>query len=435
MNKYLRQEQMKITKVDIENFKGIDSLSFKPKLLNILVGRNNTGKTSILEALAMATDPDSIWRNYAEFPASIINYLANNSKISVSFSNGTKRTNDVLIERVGSQVLFDKMTDSVLENIMNYQEELKKMSGSSRYSARIKKVSSDSPKAEKTKLQESIKKVLASELNQEIIKKLTQECVTINVGNVKNLIVGEEFRSYQERITRLVYEELYGKKESLERYILRDFVLRTQYRNSELSKTDKVNEDNQTPIVEYIKEPMQYLKTTLKKGQGIQELALKIEEILKKDNIVQNLKRFDFTEIVLETIQGRKSVKFNRMGEGFQVLVAVLSILKLKENSRTVFLVEEPEVHMHPGYVSELVKNLAQISSSLNIQLFITTHSYDLIQSLIEGDYDNNLKEYLKENLLLLRLTKEDDSVIGESFFYEEAQSNISNLQLDLRGI
>ncbi|MCL5989671.1 MAG: ATP-binding protein [Candidatus Thermoplasmatota archaeon] len=426
---------MKIDEVSIENFKGIDSLRFEPRLLNVIVGRNNTGKTSILEALAIAMDPDFIKRNYPEFPSSIINYLVNTSRISVSFSNKTKHTNDVLIEKVDAQVIVDKMANSVLENIKSFQAELGKPSSSSRYLSNRFVLLSDLARDDIAKFQESIQTVLADQLTPEIVKRLSQECVAIKVGNEENLFFGEEFRSYQERLTLAVFENLYKKRYGAEKDILRRLVLGLRYRSAPILATDKTNERKRGPEIVYVKEPMQYLKRTLGKEQGIQELALKIEEILKKDKIVPNLIRFDFTEVVFETVQGRKSVKFNRMGEGFQTLVAVLSILRSIENPQTIFLIEEPEVHMHPGYVSELVKYLAQISASLNVQLFITTHSYDLIQSLIEGDYSSDLKEYLRENLLLLRLTKTDDLVIGESLFYEEAQSNISNLQLDLRGI
>ena len=72
---------MVIKEVGIENFKGIDSIKFKPKLLNVIVGRNNTGKTSIIEAIAMALDGTFLDENYSESPTSIINYLANSGEI------------------------------------------------------------------------------------------------------------------------------------------------------------------------------------------------------------------------------------------------------------------------------------------------------------------------------------------------------------------
>ena len=42
---------MQIKELKIENFKGISYLKFSPKKINLIVGRNNTGKTSVLEAI------------------------------------------------------------------------------------------------------------------------------------------------------------------------------------------------------------------------------------------------------------------------------------------------------------------------------------------------------------------------------------------------
>src|SRR3989344_8709689 len=42
---------MFIKNLEINNFKGISDLSFSPTKINVIVGKNNTGKTSILSAI------------------------------------------------------------------------------------------------------------------------------------------------------------------------------------------------------------------------------------------------------------------------------------------------------------------------------------------------------------------------------------------------
>ena len=37
---------MKIKEITINNFKGIDNLNIKPKMINLIVGKNNTGEIS-----------------------------------------------------------------------------------------------------------------------------------------------------------------------------------------------------------------------------------------------------------------------------------------------------------------------------------------------------------------------------------------------------
>jgi predicted ATP-dependent endonuclease of OLD family len=46
---------MKIQQVEIENFRGLESIRFEPdKLVNVIVGPNAIGKTTILEAVRLA---------------------------------------------------------------------------------------------------------------------------------------------------------------------------------------------------------------------------------------------------------------------------------------------------------------------------------------------------------------------------------------------
>lgn len=427
---------MKVNELSVENFKGIDSLTFQPRLLNVIVGRNNTGKTSILETLATMLDSDFIGKYYQETPSSIINYFVNSSRIDASLSNAITEQRRVIVERMNTQEILDEMTAGILENIGNIQFDLHKG-----YLRRTR-IGSQGVKALKTlvgmdasEFQDLVQTAVGDELLADIIKRLTQECVKVSRGESETFFFSESFRVTQENLTVAVLKKALGEQPEFDKGIISHSIFRYIFNPISRFRTYNISALPRDSNVTLVKEPLQYLQRILEKNKGNQELALEIEEILKEEKIVPNLLRFDFTEVVFETEEGKKSVKFKRMGDGFQALVAVLALLKSINDSQTIFLIEEPEVHMHPGYVRELVKYLAQVSASLHVQLFITTHSYDLIQSLLEEDSPENLRTFLRENLLLLRLTRSGDTVIGESIRYDEAQSDISNLQLDLRGI
>ena len=45
---------MKINKIEIDGFKGIGELAIEPKNFNVIIGKNNTSKSSLLEAIAYA---------------------------------------------------------------------------------------------------------------------------------------------------------------------------------------------------------------------------------------------------------------------------------------------------------------------------------------------------------------------------------------------
>ncbi|WP_337860655.1 AAA family ATPase [Ferroplasma sp.] len=158
-----------------------------------------------------------------------------------------------------------------------------------------------------------------------------------------------------------------------------------------------------------------------------------MEEIIKEDNLGPNLKRFNFYKLVLSGIP--EDVSINTMGDGFKVLNGLLlNIYNQPENS--VILMEEPEVHMHPGYINEFIRYLVYISKLSNIQLYITTHSIDLIHGFLETEnFPDEYYNFLKENLSILKLNKIDDEVVISKINYKEAYNSMSDLMLDLRGI
>ena len=91
---------------------------------------------------------------------------------------------------------------------------------------------------------------------------------------------------------------------------------------------------------------------------------------------------------------------------------------------------------MHPGYLRELATYLIEMAKSRNIQLFISTHSIDLIQDIlsIESLPEVN-QEFVKSEVSIFRLSRSQDTVILEGEEYSEAVENVEKLAIDLRGL
>ncbi len=83
---------MEIKEVKISNFKGITDLTFSPKKINIIVGKNNTGKTSILEAIyhTMEANPLKIQARYDSHLSSLININSKEAKVLLKMEGETK---------------------------------------------------------------------------------------------------------------------------------------------------------------------------------------------------------------------------------------------------------------------------------------------------------------------------------------------------------
>ena len=166
-------------------------------------------------------------------------------------------------------------------------------------------------------------------------------------------------------------------------------------------------------------------------------VAIEIQEIIKNENLLANLERFTFRSFVFNLEGVRQEIPLELMGDGFKDFIYIISRLLqcTKSKIKPVILIEEPEMHMHPGYIIEFVRYLINFSINNNLQFFITTQSEDLINSFLSEEIDKKLQNALKKELKIIRLTNADGANIIDTINYEDALENINTLYLDLRGI
>ncbi len=155
-----------------------------------------------------------------------------------------------------------------------------------------------------------------------------------------------------------------------------------------------------------------------------------IGDFLREKEIVDNLKTFDLDYLIFEDDGEKYSVPFDHMGEGFKTLVGVLWHLFDVEGSADVVLLEEPDTHMHPGYVRQLVYFLIDLAMEEDLQLFITTHNNDFLNDFFTENLKQEEREFLEEEFRLVQLQDGAADVMD----YEEAETQLKDLKLDLRG-
>jgi predicted ATPase len=80
---------------------------------------------------------------------------------------------------------------------------------------------------------------------------------------------------------------------------------------------------------------------------------------------------------VLSILLPHTSVEIDGLGDGARNALLYASILALV--SDTGVLIEDPEVHQHPGGLLTLLKFTLKMAKERNLQLFITTHSLELV--------------------------------------------------------
>ena len=108
-----------ITELSIHNFRAIRELTYTPKQINILTGRNNTGKTALLDAIALNVPGyiDSELENkIVEGPVDFITYGEKSTQILSNLNSVTIYPDGNELKKNHSDILTD-FFDKDFENI------------------------------------------------------------------------------------------------------------------------------------------------------------------------------------------------------------------------------------------------------------------------------------------------------------------------------
>ncbi len=408
-----------INRITIKNFKGINSLKFAPKKFNIIVGGNNTGKTSIIEAISICMNPYLLYNlSRNKYQNSVINYLSDKSTIKIDIEN-----NKVM------KLSFSKSTpDQILNLLKNDLSEL--FNRKDEVCVGIDK---------NVAIEKIIKGLDKNKIYQASLDSII---VLVNYSDHQIILAGESYRDLLTYSLSKLYDIYISKnaKDSIMHtsngdILENEYMMKHEYMITMLSNHHELSRKNS--LIKYKKDNVTFIKNALNSMEHInknQKLALQLENIIKHDNIISNLKGFNFDSLVLDTEDGDKEIPIESMGDGFKSLIYIFT--ELYENESNIILIEEPENYMHPGYIRELIHYIISIANNSEIQLFIITHSKDFLYMLTSDNAlaENDI-EFLKKELLILQLSRFKDDIILSNLDYNDAVSDMEDLLLDLRGI
>lgn len=77
----------------------------------------------------------------------------------------------------------------------------------------------------------------------------------------------------------------------------------------------------------------------------------------------------------------------HELGDGIKQIITIFYKMFEKRNETSIFLIEEPELNLHPGYQRQFIEILQNNKLFSKQQFFITTHSNHMIDSCL--DYNN----------------------------------------------
>jgi AAA15 family ATPase/GTPase len=390
-----------LNELEIHDFKGISSMKLNLKKITILVGRNNTSKTSVLQSIDLLYNHRN--RDFRRLGGnrllSLIKSGKNKATINGVEDNETKL--NISIEMATPEEILSDIRKRLTYFIRNN-----------------KQFSSQALIGKKEDIQA---KVMGEFLDTELIKNLT--ALRVIDGTTPNIIIpntsSHEVFETSFRIARKLKE---GHAINISPFILAEF-----FESNFSTHLDK----NVDTGVKFLKD----LESIRKRVDDEEDKRKQdqIEKYIVENKIVPDLTRLDFNYIIYKD---GSIVPFSYMGDGFKAIIGLLweYIPELLGDSSTkILLLDEPEIRMHPGFISELVHILIQLSQKKGVQILISTHSIDLINSLLELDYD---KEFLAKEVEIIQMQcLQNREVAFRTISYEKARELSGELSNDLRGI
>ncbi len=411
----------RIEELHVDGFKGLTDTDLEFGRLNVVTGRNNTGKTSLLEAIELGLEPERL-EGYGDQVGDLVNVHLDAALIELSLAKGQY-----------SLSLEFASPEEALEHAIN---------------ALVRTFSSTplSFVPEDVDLSDAIERVLRAELaniEAEEVPDIDRHVLNVSYGGVTFRLV-----IVDGKLTEMLLKREDEIRASLE----------SEFSNSELEEWHK-----QSPVDDvfdyvltrrgpfhfaefYLESPegpndvrfIEQPKTTSHPDSSDDENAaikkVEIRDYLNEHEITPEpgvtVEDFDFDVIVFEEEGERYQVPYDFMGDGFKTIVGILWQFVGEEDVSDVVLMEEPENHMHPGYVGELVPFLVDVAREEDVQLFISTHNVDFISEFF-AELPDDQREFLESEFRLVQMTE----TVPKTFDYADAKEQVEDLHLDLRGI
>lgn len=393
----------RVTELSVRDFKAVEEADVRPGGVNLVVGRNNVGKTSLLEALHLALDPSSISRFDGNLDK-VVREGAEEATIEVAVSGDDENEDrSVTVEGYDEETARRRLRKDV-------ESELGKVTEG---------IEGDTPEAVSEVIEEASRVTDQWQKNRNLARDM---CLVDNkIYLSKKYKFDTRFLISNMNLTKVVNES--RSDDILEPGDLMttadDLVQAGREMGDELTNTHFITDPG---ITDDTPDPS---------GDGNAIRRSRIEDFLIDNEIVDGLVDFSFGRLVFEDGDEREEVPYEFMGSGFKTLVGILWELYDRDEDTEVMLIEEPAVHMHPGYVNEFTQQLLQVARQEDVQLFLTTHREDLIESFFAPPTERAHGDYLREEFRVIQMTE----LLATELDYDQAETELDELNTDLRGI
>ena len=407
---------MSIKKVRIQNYKGLEDLEFEPSRINIFVGRNNTGKSSALEAVALALSATNGFED-----ALGVDMLSHITKRRMP-ERWTKGLNPIkYFVRLGNEeghVHVEIDGKSFRLDLQFLEKGVPESDAGDRFFEFLEEYSWEkalediegmlymSPRGRLKKEKEGFFKDVLERKRAEIKEEIISSSKLFITGRLSENIVSEV--AYAAVSAEEIEEIGEGAQwEEPERF---DVLLEHKGMIPLLFKMSSLNEAEEVKGM---------LGALVRKNKHEEAIQLIRDEVKYFKDV-----REVGGELLCSLTTGTVPLSF--IGDGFRALLDITFMSALAEGG-AVFI-EEPETCLHPGFLDVAARQI--VNSAERTEFFIATHNAELLEYLLEAGKDH------LELFRFVRLHRMPDGELSyEILTGEEATEEIFEIKTDLRGV
>lgn len=373
---------MKIAQLVLNNFRGYKNLNLEfDKNFNVIIGKNDIGKSTILEALEIFFNNDIVKVEIADCN---VHATERNMSITVCFDTENKLyTVDTIPTNLKDEFLLDK--NGYLSIKKEWDCSKDKLTASSLKTFIISNYPNTFSNPLVTEKIVDLKKLLdnyTSKLDVTEIKKNTSSEIRKAIYSVSDCTQLTEIE--------IPIDKEDGKKiyDSLKTEIPLFFIFQSDRQNKDSDK------EVQDPLKAITKIAISELETQLEKVKN--EIKKKAEEI--GNQTLEKLKEMSpeiasvlhpemtnkaWDSLFSFSFNSDDGIPINKRGSGVRRLI-LLNYFRAEaerknaDSKNVIYAIEEPETSQHPDWQIQLFNALIKLSENNNTQVITTTHSPSL---------------------------------------------------------
>ena len=383
---------MKIDSMKIKNFRGYkDETEIKLNDLTVLVGKNDIGKSTILEALDIFFNDGKGVIKLDKTDVNVKSRTEENLDIEIS----------VCFSELPEQIVIDSTVETSLQDefMLNANGQLEvikryKNGGSAKVFIKAKHPTNDKCAELLLKKNRDLKRIIQSE-------NIECENQTVN-AEMRKAIWNKFSDDLQQDIIEIDVSKEDAKKiwEKLSNYLP----------TYSLFQSDRKNSDGDNEIQDPLKTAVKQILSDTELQATLAEVAVEVENKLKEvaDRTLTKLREMDSTiaaslnpiipsadslkwQDVFKnvSISGDEDIPINKRGSGVKRLV-LLNFFRAEAERRceeqgstgVIYAIEEPETSQHSDNQRIMIEAFKTLASAANTQIILTTHSSYIVKQL-----------------------------------------------------